>query len=232
MKGVAEWLKSIGLSEYAQRFNENGVDLSVLHDLTEQDLRELGVLLGHRRKLLRAIADLEDAPGPKPSETATGLRRPSVGERRHLTVMFCDLVRSTAPAARLDPEDMRALIGAYHGCITDVIGHHNGTAARYTSDGALVYFGFPQAHEDDAEQAVRAALELVDVVPSIRNVTESLQIRIGIATGTVVVADLLIEFFQPETNWLTYRESDPGPSSAARPASMRATGTRNGEHDT
>jgi predicted ATPase len=88
---------------------------------------------------------------------------------------------------------MRALIGAYHGCITDVIGHHNGTAARYTSDGALVYFGFPQAHEDDAEQAVRAALALVDAVPSIRNVTETLQIRIGIATGTVVVADLLIE---------------------------------------
>jgi len=100
MKGVAEWLKSIGLSEYAQRFNENGVDLSVLHDLTEQDLRELGVLLGHRRKLLRAIADLEDAPGPKPSETATGLRRPSVGERRpHSDVLRFGSLHSPCRAA-------------------------------------------------------------------------------------------------------------------------------------
>jgi class 3 adenylate cyclase/predicted ATPase len=193
MTGVTEWLKSIGLSEYAQRFGENGIDFSVLRDLTEQDLKELGVLLGHRRKLLRAIAELEDAARPKPAKTATEPRRPGEGERRHLTVMFCDLVGSTAIAARLDPEDMRALIGAYHGCISEVIGHHNGKIARYMSDGALVYFGFPQAHEDDAEQAVRAALALIDAVASIRNVAETLQIRIGIATGTVVVAELLIE---------------------------------------
>lgn len=193
MKGVTEWLESIGLSEYAQRFGENGIDLSVLRDLTEHDLKELGVLLGHRRKLLRAIAELQDAARPKPAPAATRPRHASEGERRHLTIMFCDLVSSTAIAARLDPEDMRARIGEYHSCIAEVIGHHNGTVARYTSDGALVYFGFPQAHEDDAEQAVRAALALIDAVASIPNVTETLQIRIGIATGIVIVADLLIE---------------------------------------
>ena len=192
MRGVTEWLKSIGLSEYAERFGENGIDLSVLRDLTEQDLKELGVLLGHRRKLLRAIAELEYEARPKPAKTGTEPRRPSEGERRHLTVMFCDLARSTA-AARLDPEDMRALIGVYHGCIAEVIGHYSGEVARYMGDSALVYFGFPQAHEDDVERAVRAALALIDAVASIRNVAETLQIRIGIATGTVVVADLLIE---------------------------------------
>jgi class 3 adenylate cyclase len=136
MLGVTEWLKSIGLSEYAERFGENGIDLSVLRDLTEQDLKELGVLLGHRRKLLRAIAELEDAARPESARTATEPRRPGEGERRHLTVMFCDLVGSTAIAARLDPEDMRALIGAYHGCITEVIGRYNGKIARYITGPA------------------------------------------------------------------------------------------------
>src|SRR6476659_2377077 len=186
MRGVTEWLKSIGLSEYAQRFGENGIDLSVLPDLTEQDFRELGILLGHRRKLQRAIAELEYEARPKSAKTGAEPRRPSEGERRHLTVMFCDLVRSTA-AARLDPEDMRALIGVYHGCIAEVIGHYSGEVARYMGDSALVYFGFPQAHEDDAERAVRAALALIDAVASVRNVAETVQIRIGIATGTEVV---------------------------------------------
>ena len=193
MKGVTEWLKSIGLSEYAQRFGENGIDLSVLRDLSEDDLKDLGVLLGHRRKLRRAIAELENAAGPEPARTATGSQQASEGERRHLTVMFCELVRSTAVAARLDPEDLRHLIGVYHGRIAEVIGHYNGTVARYTSDGALIYFGFPRAHEDDAELAVRAALALIDNIASIRDVAETLQIRIGIATGTMVVAELLIE---------------------------------------
>src|ERR1700752_4221174 len=139
MKGVTEWLKSIGLAEYAQRFVENGIDTSVLRDLTEQDLKELGVLLGHRRKLLRAIAERQDAATPEPAKTATEPRRRE-GERRYLTVMFCDLVGSSAIAARLDPEDMRELIATYHGCIADVIGRHNGKIARYMGDGALVYF--------------------------------------------------------------------------------------------
>jgi class 3 adenylate cyclase len=151
MTGVTEWLDSIGLSEYAQCFAENGIDLSVLRDLTDQDLKELGVLLGHRRKLLRAIAQLDDAARSKPAKTTTEPRRPDGGERRHLTVMFCDLVGSTALSARLDPEDMRTLIGAYHTCITDVVSRYQGKIARYMGDGVLVYFGYPQSHEDDAE---------------------------------------------------------------------------------
>jgi class 3 adenylate cyclase/predicted ATPase len=193
MRGVTEWLESIGLSEYAQCFAENGIDLSVVHDLTDQDLKELGVLLGHRRKLLRAIAELDDAAGSKPAQTTTEPRRPDEGERRHLTVMFCDLVGSTALSARLDPEDMRTLIGAYHTCITDVVSRYQGKIARYMGDGVLVYFGYPQAHEDDAEQAVRASLALIHAVANIRTVAAALQIRVGIATGTVVVTELLIE---------------------------------------
>lgn len=193
MRGVTEWLESIGLSEYAQRFGENGIELSVVRDLTDQDLKELGVLLGHRRKLLRAIAELEDAAKPQPAKTAPEPSQAGEGERRHLSVMFCELVHSTAIAARLDPEDMRALIGAYHGCIAEVIGHYSGTIARYLSESALVYFGFPQAHEDDAERAVRAALALIDAVANIHYVAEKLQMRIGIATGTVLVPELLID---------------------------------------
>ncbi len=165
MRGVTEWLESIGLSEYAQRFAENGVDLSVVHDLTEQDLKELGVLLGHRRKLLRAVAELDDEARPT-AKTELHPSRPDEGERRHLTVMFCDLVGSTALAARLDPEDMRTLIGAYHTCITEVISRYQGKIARYMGDGVLVYFGYPRAHEDDAEQAVRASLALIHAVAS------------------------------------------------------------------
>src|SRR5262245_48571832 len=161
MSGVTEWLESIGLSEYARRFAENGIDLSVVRDLTDQDLKDLGVLLGHRRKILRAIAELDDAARPEPAETATELRRPDEGERRHLTVMFCDLVGSTALAARLDPEDMRALIGAYRTSIAEVISRYQGRIARYMGDGVLVYFGYPHSHEDDAELAVRASLALI-----------------------------------------------------------------------
>src|ERR1700756_5817833 len=107
MRGVTEWLESIGLSEYAQRFAENGIDLSVVCDLTDQDLKDLGVLLGHRRKILRAIGELDEADRRKPAKTATEQGRPDEGERRHLTVMFCDLAGSTALAAQLDPEEMR-----------------------------------------------------------------------------------------------------------------------------
>jgi class 3 adenylate cyclase len=120
MKGIAEWLASIGLSEYAQRFADNGIDLSVIRDLTEQDLKDLGVLLGHRRRILRAIAELNGV-APAPTETTT---EPALGdepERRHLTVMICDLVGSTALSARLDPEDMRAVIDAYHAACARII---------------------------------------------------------------------------------------------------------------
>jgi class 3 adenylate cyclase len=147
MKDAAEWLESIGLAEYAQRFAEHAIDVSILRDLTDQDLQALGVLLGHRRKMLRAIAELEvtsaiapAAPAAKPE------RRPSdEAERRHLTVMFCDLVGSTALSTRLDPEDMRRVVASYHGAIGSVIGRYQGMIAQYMGDGVLAYFGYPRS---------------------------------------------------------------------------------------
>jgi class 3 adenylate cyclase len=192
MRDIAEWLASFGLGEYAQRFAENAIDFSVLPDLTERDLKELGVLLGHRRKMLRAIAAL-DAAAPALAEAATEPVPPDEAERRHLTVMICDLVGSSALAARLDPEDMWRVIASYHGCISEVIGRHQGMIARYTGDGVLAYFGYPRAQEDDAEQGVRAALTLVDAIANLRTTAgAALQVRIGLATGTVVVSELLI----------------------------------------
>ena len=190
MTGIAEWLASIGLGEYAKRFGENAIDLSVVRDLTEQDLKDLGVLLGHRRKMLRAIAALKgDVPGV-PQTSAKPAPR-DAAERRQLTVMFCDLVGSSALSVRLDPEDLRAVMGAYHGCIAEIIARNEGVIARYMGDGVLAYFGYPQAHEDDAEQAIRAGLALVDAVANLKtNIGTGLQVRVGIATGMVVVGDL------------------------------------------
>src|SRR6202023_2844329 len=166
MSGIAEWLASIGLGEYAQRFGENAIDLSVVRDLTEQDLKDLGVLLGHRRKLLRAIAELKGDGLRTPPGTQPGSR--DGAERRQLTVMFCDLVGSSALSARLDPEDLRVVIGAYHACLAEVIARNESVIARYMADGVLAYFGYPQAHEDDAEQAARAGLALVDAVANLQ----------------------------------------------------------------
>jgi len=193
MTGIAEWLASIGLGEYAQRFAENAIDLSVVSELTEQDLKDLGVLLGHRRKMLRAIAELE---GEVLVSAQTGAKpAPRDGaERRQLTVMFCDLVGSSALSVRLDPEDLRSVIGAYHACIAEVIARNEGVIARYMGDGVLAYFGYPQAHEDDAEQATRAGLALVDAVANLQtDIDTKLQVRVGIATGMVVVGDLIGE---------------------------------------
>jgi class 3 adenylate cyclase len=190
MGSIAEWLASLGLSEYAQLFARNGIDRSVLRDLTDQDLKDLGVLLGHRRKMLRAINQLGDcavavfpvAAAPEPRGDA---------DRRQLTVMFCDLVGSTALSTRLDPEDMRTIIGAYYRVCSDVITEAGGFIAKYLGDGVLAYFGYPQAHEDDAERAVRAGLTLVQAVGKLdSSPDERLLVRIGIATGIVIVGDL------------------------------------------
>src|SRR3974390_1476185 len=189
MTDIAEWLASLDLAQYAQTFAENGVDLSVVGDLTDDDLKGLVVLLGHRRKLLRAAANIA------PKELAQAMRpgaasRPEA-ERRLLSVMFCDLVGSTDLAARLDPEDMRNVMSTYHACIAEVLARFNGIIARYMGDGVLVYFGYPQAHEDDAEQAVRAGLALVEAVAKLStNANAALSARIGIATGVTVVGDL------------------------------------------
>ncbi|HEX9292887.1 MAG TPA: adenylate/guanylate cyclase domain-containing protein, partial [Gemmatimonadales bacterium] len=191
MRTIAEWLVSLGLSEYAERFAENGIDLSVLRDLTEQDLKDLGVLLGHRRKMLRAIAELDRAALTGPAVAAP---LPHDAERRHVTVMFCDLVGSTALSARLDPEDLREIIGAYQTCIAEVIGRYQGTVARYMGDGVLAYFGYPQAREFDAEQAARAGLEIIVAVTRLETrAREPLKVRVGVATGEVVVGDLIGE---------------------------------------
>ena len=193
MQQVADWLEKLGLGQYAQRFAENEVDLSVLPDLTDQDLEKLGVLLGHRRKMLRAIAELSGVEKSAPKAavaTAPSATPQDTAERRQVTVMFSDLVGSTALSARMDPEDLREVISAYQKCVAETVQRFGGFVAKYMGDGVLVYFGYPQAHEDDAERAVRAGLELIQAVGGLKSST-SLQTRVGIATGLVVVGDLI-----------------------------------------
>jgi class 3 adenylate cyclase/tetratricopeptide (TPR) repeat protein len=190
MRGIAEWLASIGLGEYARRFAENAIDLSVLRDLTEQDLKELGVLLGHRRKILRAIAEL-DGVDPAPTGSATEPVLRGEAERRHLTVMICDLAGSTALSARLDPEDMNTVIDAYHAACARIMVTYDGFIGDFRGDGILAYFGYPRAHEDDAERTVRAGLDIIAAVARLETrAAAPLAVRIGIATGLVVVGDL------------------------------------------
>src|SRR5262245_44777523 len=193
MKDIVEWLTSIGLGEYVQCFAENRIDASVLRDLTDEDLEKIGIPLGHRKKLLRAIRELADTSpaAPPPTVTSKSAAQDSA-ERRQLTVMFTDLVGSTALSTRLDPEDLQEIVGAYHRCCAKVITQSGGFVAKYLGDGVLAYFGYPQAHEDDAEQAVRAGLALVEAVAKLgAGQASSLHVRVGIATGLVVVGDLI-----------------------------------------
>ena len=168
---VAVWLRSLGLGKYEAAFRENEIDETVLPSLTAEDLKELGVAaLGHRRKLLDAIAALRADAGSKPpsADVATTSSTPSApedrAERRQVTVMFSDLVGSTALSARMDPEDLRELISGYQKCVADTVQCFGGFVAKYMGDGVLVYFGYPQAHEDDAERAIRAGLALIDAM--------------------------------------------------------------------
>jgi class 3 adenylate cyclase len=195
MQLVAEWLEELGLGHYAQRFAENGIDFSVLGHLSDQDLKDLGVLLGHRRKLQAAIAGLPGvAPAPPRTAVAPTTKPEEAAERRQLTVMFCDLVGSTALSTRLDPEDLREIINAYHRRCAEVIVKHGGFVAKYMGDGILAYFGYPHAHEDNAERAVRAGLALVGARTQFgAGSGPSLQMRVGIATGLVVVGELLAD---------------------------------------
>ena len=161
---LGDWLRSLGLERYETAFRENEIDETVLRGLTAEDLKEMGVVpIGHRRKLLDAIAILSaDTSGERSSHAARPVsEQPKDGaERRQLTVMFCDLVGSTALAASMDPEDLREVISAYQKCAAETVRRFDGFVAKYMGDGVLVYFGYPQAHEDDAERAVRAGLEL------------------------------------------------------------------------
>src|SRR5215469_3739052 len=196
---IAAWLRGLGLERYGIAFRENEIDWAVLPKLTADDLKDIGVTaVGHRRKLLEAIAQLSPTPATPspgghpgaPPHAAEG-RAPAEAERRQLTIMFCDLVGSTPLAKRLDPEDLRDVIGAYHRAVAEVVGSFDGFVAKYMGDGVLAYFGYPWAREDDAERAVRAGLALVEAMPRLELATKvALQVRIGIATGLVVVGDL------------------------------------------
>ena len=188
------WLRTLGLEQYEAAFRENAIDVSVLPDLTDQDMEKLGVLLGHRRKLLRAIANLETtakaALGAVVAPAAVEAPPRDTAERRQVTVMFSDLVGSTALSARMDPEDLREVISAYQKRVAETVQRFGGFVAKYMGDGVLIYYGYPQAHEDDAERAVRAGLELVAAVGALKT-HAPLQTRVGIATGLVVVGDLI-----------------------------------------
>jgi class 3 adenylate cyclase len=188
MQQIANWLQTLGMSEYAQRFAENGIGFAALRHLTDQDLKDIGVLLGHRRIMLAAIQELGSAAIAQP--VTAELKPQDTAERRQVTVMFSDLVGSTALSARMDPEDLREVISAYQKCVAETVQNFGGFVAKYMGDGVLIYFGYPQAHEDDAERAVRAGLDLVAAVGGLKT-HAPVQTRIGIATGLVVVGDLI-----------------------------------------
>src|SRR5712671_6677759 len=168
---IAAWLNRLGLQRYEPAFLENRIEADILPSLTVEDLKDLGVtLVGDRRRLLDAIAALSNA-GAIAVASATAVTAappdappPTEAERRQLTVMFCDLVGSTALSTRHDPEDLRELIGGYHRAVAEMVGRFDGFVAKYMGDGVLIYFGYPQAHEDDAERAVGAALAVIEAV--------------------------------------------------------------------
>jgi class 3 adenylate cyclase len=197
---VGDWLRSLGLGEYESAFRDNEIDGAVLPKLTVDDLKDLGVAaVGHRRKILSAIEEL-NPPSAPPDEVARAPLSPSpspadatrdTAERRQLTVMFCDLVGSTALTSRLDPEDMRQVIRAYQDACSGVVARYDGFVAQFFGDGILAYFGFPRAHEDDAARAVHAGLEIAEVVAGLQTrAREKLSVRVGIATGLVVIGGL------------------------------------------
>ncbi|MBV8851724.1 MAG: AAA family ATPase, partial [Methylobacteriaceae bacterium] len=193
---VADWLGQVGLPQYAKVFADNEIDSEVLQQLTADDLKELGIgLVGHRRKLLTAIeslrprADANSLPSFEGNLTSVDGAASALPERRHLTVLFCELAGSAALAARLDPEDLRDIMARYHAVVTETVASLNGFVAQYLGGGALIYFGFPVAHEDDAERAVRAALLLRERVQVTEFEGTSLQVRAGLATGLVVAGD-------------------------------------------
>lgn len=200
-RDIDQWLERIGLAKYAALFAENEVDLEVLSDLTEQDLKDLAIPLGHRKKLLKAIAALHregEAACPRVESPAVSPPARADAERRQLTVMFCDLVDSTALSVRFDPEELREVIRAYQDACAKVIAQYNGYVAKFLGDGVQVYFGYPQAHENDAERAARAGLGIVEAVSHINAVNGplcglELAVRVGVNTGLVVVGDIIGE---------------------------------------
>ena len=201
-KTIDQWLTAHGLGQYADVFKANDVDVSTLSYLTDDDLRELGVSLGHRKSLLAAISTMSDEQPVEYSDPVERRRsRAATPERRQLTTMFCDIVGSTALSRSMDPEDMREVLRQYQDLVGDAVRHYQGYVARFVGDGILSYFGWPQAFEDQAERAVHAGLEAAEAIKNIKfNNNESLKIRFGIDTGEVVVGDLVgHETYDPET---------------------------------
>ncbi|MGF9760120.1 adenylate/guanylate cyclase domain-containing protein [Microvirga sp. 0TCS3.31] len=197
---ITTWLRNLDLERYTTAFQENDIDAEVLAELTADDLMAMGISsVGHRRKLLAAIATLRDSRPITDSKPAAVAPEPvtapitAEAERRQLTVMFCDIVGSTGLAAQLDPEDLRDIMHAYNRCVAQVVRRYEGHVAKYMGDGVLAYFGYPRAHEDEAERAVRAGLEVVAALRSLRPSDIAFQVRVGIATGLVVVGDLIGE---------------------------------------
>ncbi|WP_247323609.1 adenylate/guanylate cyclase domain-containing protein [Bradyrhizobium sp. 141] len=190
---VGVWLRRLGLEQYEAAFRENEISEKVLPNLTAEDLKDLGVaMVGHRRMLLDAIAALraEKSAATPVFDVSLAIHEEDTAERRQVTVMFSDLVGSTALSVRMDPEDLREVITAYQKCVAETVRSFGGFVAKYMGDGVLVYFGYPQAHEDDAERAVRAGLALIDAVAALP-AREPLRMRVGVATGLVVVGDLV-----------------------------------------
>jgi len=191
---VGGWLRSLGLGQYEALFRASDIDADILPELTEVDLEKLGLSLGHRKRLLRAISGLTAVETLATPSSSTDAKPHDAAERRQLTVMFCDLVGSTALSTRFDPEELREEIRAYQNAVSGVIARYDGFVAKYMGDGVLAYFGYPRAHEDDAERAVRAGLEIESAVRGLETrETERLAVRVGIATGLVVVGDLVGE---------------------------------------
>jgi class 3 adenylate cyclase/predicted ATPase len=185
---IAAWLRGLGLERYEAAFRDNEINWAVLPKLTADDLKDIGVTaVGHRRMLLEAIVALDTAEAPPPAIAPSA---PAEAERRQLTVMFCDLVGSTPLSTRFDPEDLREIVGAYHRCVADTVARFGGFVAKYMGDGVLIYFGYPEAHEDDPERAARAGLAVIHAVGRLAT-EEPLNVRIGIASGLVVVGDLI-----------------------------------------
>jgi class 3 adenylate cyclase len=187
---IRSWLAELGLGKYAEAFFSNAIDLDVVRELTEADLKDLGVdAMGDRKRLLRAIATLAPANASAAQTTTTPLSSTDA-ERRQITVLFCDLVGSTALASRLDAEDLRDVIRTYHKCCADIVSKYDGSIAQYLGDGVMVRFGYPKAHEDDADRAVRCGLTMIKAVGALKVSAETkLEVRVGIATGVVVVGD-------------------------------------------
>ncbi|MFB3137585.1 MAG: adenylate/guanylate cyclase domain-containing protein, partial [Phycisphaerales bacterium] len=193
---IAQWLDRLGLGQYAQAFAENGIDLDILPSLSDDDLRELGLNLGDRRRVQRALqlqsSEIGAPTAPTPSSDKSAL--PAEAERRQLTVMFCDLVGSTELSQRLDPEDLREVMRRYQDTVAGVVARFEGNVAKFLGDGVLAFFGWPRAYEDQAERAVRSGLAAVNAVAHLKSEDgRALQARVGIATGQVVVGDIVSE---------------------------------------